>query len=229
MPYRYPGVFNDPEGIVRSGLVAHYRFGQRSGQTLWDYSDLKSHGTLVSATWTVRGLTFGGAGYVLLTPHVNKFPLGNASLTLVVVCSSTSSAQQIPFSYGSGSGSLTTPYIWLNSNNVRFETSGVEFVTIPHVYANTGPMFLVWRYNASSLLLDGIVNKFAKYGSITLSGAPDWKNTGAFWGRYVASSNYLIGTINYGLLYNRPISNAEVINIYSALRKILAPRGVFLQ
>ena len=231
LPYRLPGVFNDPEGIVRSGLVAHYRFDQGRGQTLWDYSGFKNHGTLNGPTWTPQGLSYDG-----VNNYVNVGNIGKEMRTLQIVFYNNNTvnaalAGQGLCGFSSGAADSITLGTWTG-----FLTD--EILTISSV---SGSGRSGWCHATDSIAIGWHISDFVWDGSkyriildgsekpITVSGTPGILTATAFLlGAQPGPALYFNGKQAYCLLYNRSLTDAEFIRNRQVIKAELAPRGVIL-
>lgn len=236
MPYRYPGVFNSIEGIVRSGLVAHYRFEQRSGQTLWDYSGFKNHGTLGSTagadtndlTWTAQGLSFGGDDYCTYPDPL----LGATQCTIIAIVKRVTylNFASIISDYGAlGDKNFILGYESPQNSLSFFVGDGTNSAfVLSSGFSNNIFNIVVARYNATSqkakLKINNNTEAIANVASVAHIG--NVQSSSCYIGKY--STYPLTGYIPYILMYRRELADAEVTSLVNYLKSDLAKRGVVL-
>jgi hypothetical protein len=231
---RLPGIINDPEGLVRFGLIADWRFDQRGGQKLVDYSGYGNHGQLGSAagsdtsdpTWTVQGLLFGVDDYVQVA-DAPSLRLTNA-LTIQAVVYPTGSG-------GSGNGRIVVKNDITDYAMYIEDTTGKLWFTPGSAYTPMNAITLN-RWQTAEILLDtSLVSNqttlcvnavplanFTKTTSLLTSANP------LYIGNRADAARNFSGTIAYLLMYSRRLTTAELKRNYYCLRSILAPRGVIL-
>ena len=221
--------------IPTLGIMAKYKFNNGSGQILTDYSGNNNNAQLGSSsssdtndpTWDSQGLVFGGDDYALI-PNT-ALVSGNNDLTMIVAAKVTDiSVQRCLMSYGTKvSGSL--PYIaQSNANTVILNTYNAA-VSINYT-PGENPYMVTFRYTASNLTLDGIINNdIVNKVSYVYSAPLNFvASNGAFGVRKVDGVYHHAGNIFYGLIYNRALSDAEIVRVYKNIKSDLATRGVLL-
>jgi hypothetical protein len=157
-------------GLVRSGLVAEYRFNEGSGQILYDYSGNNNHGTLGSTTgadtndptWTGQGLSHGADDYVTLGGIYNAAgTLQNGygiSIAFYTAEVTAATAKLCLVSFGANKG----VYLGAVGEGLTDETITVQYSATSFTYA-TGTIAagwhildLVWNGAQYEIWLDGV-------------------------------------------------------------------------
>jgi hypothetical protein len=223
------------EGIIRDGLVAWYKFDERQGQRLIDYSGYGNHGQLGSTigsdtndpTWNGQGLAYATDDYVAVN-NPNQplktlqlvFYIGTAinrlsAANVPVVLSST---DQIVF--GSVTGLLTdeivTIYTTNNTGRSGWCSSSENIPVGWHV------LDIYWNIDRYKFALDGIEKTTVINGVPTVVRMAIGMQLGG------APGSYFNGIQGYGLFYNETLTKTQRERNRSKIRADLTMRSVIL-
>lgn len=230
-------------GIV-SGALIEYRFDDGTGQVLTDYSGNAWHAQLgltsgsdaKDPTWTAEGLTFVRTA----NQHVQQLTITDTPfLGALSVCIVAKLA------YGVAAGQLLAGKRLTDANSPLFFRStptdileqrrgnpggsrlwngpaivgaglwGMYSVVCPDALVETAPVFYVGATGTTGSLSSG-----------TGTGAPTGVSTVLGLGANPAGGTGVEGQIAYAVIYARALTGAEIFQNYSALKRVLAPRGV---
>ena len=221
-----------PQGIVRNGLIAEYRFHEGAGQVLYDYKN-GNNGQLGSTTgadtndptWTPQGLTFATDDYVT-AGTATDLNLANSNFTLVVAVKPTTTNLETVMAKNSfgpnGWG------IYQDANKFHAQVRGSDAGAI--INANSNYVLNQWYLlefmrSGISLLLN--INGVRQISTASITTEPSTAAVNFQWGkRATANDYYFNGEIAYALAYSRALSLGESARNYRALKKNLAGRGV---
>jgi hypothetical protein len=228
--------------IVRRGLVGDYRFNERTGGTLYDWSGKGNHGTLgtgaAAPTWTSQGLSFDGGDYVTL-PN-----LSDSTNQISVFCAVAAPAGQ-SFSGIVSHWDTSSLRAWLLAINdvagkVGALVSDNGTTTAGHrKQYYTQSAFLtaasVWRYIGFTFDAQNLTIYSGGAAQDVTKTADDAITT-----IYSTSANVLIGgyyavgvptalsteTIAAVQIYNQGILPSEALQNYKYIKSALYPRGI---
>ena len=221
---------------VTNGLVAAYDFVQGDDPTiLYDISGNNRTGEITgAATWTDEGLLLDGA-----TAYVRNINLGNLGpdYTVIAVAKTEKEyANQVIFGRISttvndptGKGFLilkrSSAHIW---SHMHYDgVANPEYLKDVRTMQPTGDWaMLTARADASSVEMIG--GPKVTGGEAVSSGMVD--HTGNYYiGRLSYMETwYFQGTIGYIAVYNRKLSDAELLAVQASIRDNMAKRGVVL-
>lgn len=214
-----------PKGLVRSGLIAEYRFTEGAGSTsVVDYSGRGHTGTLLATTgaptWNTYGLDFDGGDGVSFTNSTYWDFTSGFSMVAVVCCSSDHfgailsrrlfDADKQGFYLAKQSG---TPngYQMTHYNTAGNAKSGTNTVS-----ANGTWNVITGWYDGTNI--DLYVNKSG--GISTGSGTHQpcaAQNPTA--GKYsYTNATFLVGSLAYVAVYNRALTSGEITQNYNYLK-----------
>lgn len=216
-------------GILTSGLVAHYRLDEGSGQVINDHAGT-NHGQLgstsgvdaVDPAWQAFGLEYTLGDYFTI-PHFLSPTDGDFSIQIACRVNS-SAAQQILLAQQDGVGTGRT---WIGIDSSERFTSFLGGVTSTHTTTmsdeteHMGSMVYSGGANVALYQDLGVVQNFTPRtaenatGQLILGAA---KDLGTGWTR----------NIYYALIYNRALAAWEVAHNYSAIKAVLAGRSITL-
>lgn len=222
-----------PQGIVRNGLIAEYRFNEGAGQILYDYKN-NNNGQLGSTagadtndpTWTTQGLTFATDDYCVMPVPFDV----NGDWTVCLVVKRDGIPAGGEYFYSIGNSTTDTPNIaFLNdvvANRVIMRVGNDAGNAAYPTLANNNVGF-----NLFCLKKENNIFRVKNVGTQTfvvtsVSGIFTLNRCtlGAFARVNIAA--YLNGEIAYYMPYSRATSDAEDMQNYRHLKKILAGRGV---
>lgn len=218
--------------IVRSGLVAEFRFDERSGQTLRDYTGNGYDGVLGTSNevdvsdpiLTPQGYNFGSDENDIRTIVLNKEIIFTGTFTIMSVYSPA----VLERSNGAGvycAGHTTyTNKIGAKStvHLIRVLNNGTISNTVPPLSVNVNRMISVTRDASGNV--DLYVNKGTANRMLTgQSGNSYWNMVGN-----CNTNSSMLGWLYYQLFYNVALTPAQIAFNFNALQKILAKRGVTL-
>ncbi len=210
------------EGIVRDGLVACFKFDERQGQRLIDWSPYGNHGTLGSSigadtndpAWTPQGLSFITDDYITTLLSIT------GDWSLQIVCSYN---DDTGLYYSIGLVATATKGVFRNNVLKSIGIYDGTSVLYTNTTVNTG------TYNLSTITRQGnnfsISNNIENPAKGVLVG---FNISNLELGRRYNGYGYLSGVEVYFLAYNRVLTVAERNINYYALKAELAPRGVIL-
>jgi hypothetical protein len=241
----FPVLFPPPKrratsaaGLASSGLVVEFRCNEGSGTTLTDYAS-GLNGTFGATTaapsWSGAGVVFDGSSDYIDGGQPAGLPTGNSDRTMQIVCNRTrAGAFQGVWATGDTGTTRGNFAIGATSgNNISIFVQGDDLS--PAVAFDAGYQMITARYTGSSRLLEMIKN--------TSTGSPSTRTLG---GNLVTATtpyvtlgtlrtsagattvNWYGGTLAYGLLYSRALSNDEITANYAYLQTLLAGRGITL-
>jgi hypothetical protein len=232
------------QGLVRSGLVAEYRFNEGSGQVLHDYSGNNNHGVLGSTTgadtndptWT------GNGAYFVTDDHIDPGTAevavsGAAGATVMCVCSrSASGVRHEMFEFRRSTGGTRLALAFLDTNVVRFQcgATSVRTIATTNTYTSTAYHCITGCANipgdVMSIQVDqeAAISGSAAFELAAFDSGSDYKGRiGAAGGN--VPGNYFNGTIAYLAIYNRVLTQAEISQNYAYLKSyLLRERGIAL-
>lgn len=221
-------LIQNPQGIVRRGLVAEYRFDEGQGDILHDFSGQGNHGQLGSTagadtndpTWTARGLEFGGDDYV------KSFNLPNnkdeITFEMIVKTGSTITTNAYLMSIESNFNIIALSLRWglrIYMSNTWSEPCFTDNTIQPNTI-----------YYSTSIFKKGIVANYinGKQKGLTIT-TPKYLNMNAY-NLFLGSDWDGKQTWNhseyFAAVYNRALTQAEITQNYHTLQRILAGRGV---
>jgi hypothetical protein len=233
-------------GLVRSGLVAEYRFNEGSGQILYDYSGNNNHGTLGSTTgadtndptYTGQGASFTTDDYII-TRGVSAFSLSQYTIIAVVKpTAEDANATIFAKNSASGSGAGNTGFI------LRQATDGSGVWKMGQFGADAGGTLNVVNHPTTPIagswvMVTGACDGSNVYislnngaytaGADTFTPAPNVTlNTRI--GSYAYSSGiYFEGSIAFIGVWSRKLTQAEITQNYNYLKGLLLrERGIAL-
>jgi hypothetical protein len=229
-------------GLIRSGLLAEYRFNEGTGQVLYDYSSQGNHGTLGSGTgsdiydptWTGQGTYFTTNDYIQC-PGVSV----SSGLTVMFVCKPSSCPVNTTLiSQWSG-----TTMVWkirthdsdAKDLTMNFSDNGSWDVGHRMTKHATGDPFADGTWVCLTLTFNaGTVTLYKTLTSETLTdggvGSITSLSSSATSPIYIGrdgSGGYSTQTMAYALIYNRALSKVEITQNYNYLKKyLLVGRGI---
>ncbi len=223
-----------PQGIVRDGLVAWYKFDEGSGQVLTDYSPYGNHGVLGSTsgadtndpTWTAQGLSFITDDYVNVPYsasldfstafYIETVIKTGASLSGYLFCKNVSLPADIQ--YGAY---IDGPYsrigVWLNGDERGGSADGSIAVNTPYVIGV--------GYDSRYICIH--INK-TRLGYYSYTDPLNSVSTSLRIGGRKVNAVFLNGLVLSQAYYNRMLSLAEIARNYEAHKKTAARRGIAL-
>lgn len=223
--------------VISNGLVAEWRFDDGSGQVLTDYTGNGHHGQLGSTTgsdtedptWTSEGLSFDGGDYVVVAD--DSALSSTAGRTMIAVVNFGSVGQQYMISkYDTGLDQRELA-LWTENGSVVLNGSG-DGTVFDQVTGNTTGLDGAWhmytgRFDAGELAV--FVDDTADgTKTVAFSSLHDGTADMFIGDREGDLNRTLSGSMAYGLLYNRALTNTEVADNYAAVKDIVAGRGITL-
>lgn len=175
-------------------------------------------------TWRLNGWVGDGA----VTRCHTSISLGTSPRTLIAVAKS----RITPASYGMLIGSGNTPYLaFSQGSGVAYAFSSNSWDSTQHAVANTTALALdtfamiasVEDTGKHDVWLNTNVTRYTPTGSLTAT--EGYSAVGSF---YQGNLYVLDGTIAYILIYNRALSDAEMLRVYRVLKRNLAVQGITL-
>jgi hypothetical protein len=228
------------QGLVRSGLVAEYRFNEGSGQVLHDYSGNNNHGVLGSTTgadtndptWTGKGASFTTDDYISGTNI-----LGLSKYTIFAVVSPTSTS-----GWGCICGKNTGSSAGAGKSGFFLRRGGGDLNL--QQYDSNGDLCSATKTNALSVsswcmaigVCDGI-NVYCGTANSPLAKSSESMGTVApnntlnvRVGAYAyTESIFWEGSVAYFAMWNRALTQAEINQNYAYLKSyLLRERGIVL-
>ena len=232
-----------PYGVPRNGLIALYDPGRQmltgaTGQTLIDFSGKGNSAQLGSTagadtndpSYSGAGLVFGTDDYAKSSSNVFD---DMQAFTCITACK--------PLSAGGGSAGriwdkASSNYAFFSSSNIAFilyrQTAVTQYTSVKTLsYGNNiilGITFnLGYPDNASKIYVN------SKVGSATKSGAGSGSylniaSSGMYIGNRTGADRNFGGTIYLQLWYNRILSDAEYMQAYNSLKRLMFSRGVVI-
>ena len=181
-------------------------------------------------TWAQHRLVFDGDD-VAQRSVTNKLPSGNSNLTMMVVAKMNAlTAEHALLSYGDGlSGS--TPALRLNSSDhlvAGFSGPGWFAETSDPEGSQSNFHAGILRYNTASGVVEAILDDFADSNLASVPSDPTTTNEQLAIGSTFGGSDPSTAEIAHALIYNRWLSNEEVLRVYRAVRQLLTARGINL-
>jgi hypothetical protein len=212
-------------GLVRSGLVAEYRFNEGSGQILYDYSGNNNHGTLGSTTGSdTNDPTYTGQGALCTTDDYFTGLTGlgaNAAQTLMIVLNFNHLASVNGTHTGICSSLMqhsANNRIYISGQNDFFDTTALitagvwNCLTFTSSGSTTTAALKVGLTNVACTQQTGDTNEIP---ALTQIGCKS--GVGA----------YMDGTFAYFIIYNRVLAQAEITQNYNYLKGyLLRERGI---
>jgi hypothetical protein len=237
-------------GLVRSGLVAEYRFNEGSGQVLHDYSGNNNHATFgADSASGVDDPTPNSYGHYLVTddyftlpPSVGNFMCGAPGATVIFVSNRGapwSNHELTELVNGSNTTRFRIRYVDDNTIMVAGRSvaaDSLQSITTTTTYTTTDYRMITGIINPAQASMSIYVdNSLVKHTTGISFGQTVFDSTttadtyrfriGA--GSYASPNNHYHGTISYALYYNRALSQLEITQIYNYLSShLLTSRGV---
>ena len=223
-------------GLVRSGLVAEYRFNEGSGQILYDYSGNNNHGTLGSTTgadtndptYTGQGASFTTDDYIVC-PDISTI---NTTITVFYTSQiTTASGGGTLFSFTSGATTFggimfsAGTSTWDDEVITYFNYGGKTAYRAGTIAAGWHILVTRWNGTKYDLILDGVNLATSTDGTP----APVTNGTAYKIGARSSPAVYLSGVVAFHAVYNRSISNVEESQNRAYLKSyLLRERGIQL-
>ncbi len=216
---------------VTDGLIAAYDFQQGdTPTTLYDISGNGHHGTIYGATWTAEGLQFDGSN-----DYVNIGDLGSLSggYTVIAVAKAETNHYGILFNRANAisEGSWQKGLI-LRKSSAASEWQAIQYDGAALRRASAGGIAPgTWGMVAARW--DG-ANAITLYSSGGPAGAGYTgtlqEHTGDYiLGRLVSGPyNWYNGDLAYLAVYDRPLSQTEILQIQQTLRDELSSRSIVI-
>jgi hypothetical protein len=227
------------QGLVRSGLLAEYRFNEGAGQVLHDYSGNNNHGMLGSSvgsdtndpTWATTGTTFTTDDYIVLPAIL----AGKSAATILIAYyaasgntaaagllapgSSDNTNSNFAISLRKGAGDYLNLRASDGTNRAGVDSNGVSVI-------EAGYYLGIAKYAAGVSLS---VGRYPNLMSTTTSSVPPLLNTNTTKLMYIGTyaGVYLTGEVYYVMIYGRVLTNAEITQNYNYLKGyLLRERGI---
>lgn len=228
-PIVSPNIISKSENdIIKSGLIAEYRFDENKGQFLKDYSGYNKNGLIVNGEWNFKGLNCNGDDYIQL----DGLLYDPSELTVTTIFKrNTSVDSMVLFGHRDG-----TPLIQLTSQSdteIRFQlrSSTSSLITISSTGLDTTNNFI----HAT-----GVFNKTKSLHKLFAGSFNPIVDTTTFSDNFISTKQTLCstyaagyaaffsGTIAYALIYNRALSTEEIKNNYLQLKNILSRKSIVI-
>jgi len=228
-------IITTPQGIVKNGLVAWYKF-DNTGQILFDYKDGFHHRNgsdvgvdAADATPGAQGWTFATDDYTYLagtSAGILDTIADELSMVLVFKLSAIGVAQDV-----FGRQATTSDMIEIMADNkFRFNLllSGGAASLVSTATAAAETWYCVTATFDSTKGMNiyrGITNIATNTTTGTLAnvgGVKPWSFG------VVVAGRFLFGTIAYGLVYNAELTPANISQNLKALKPLMAKRGITL-
>ena len=174
--------------------------------------------------WSLAGWVGDGA----VTRCAISVGLGTSPRTLIAVAKS----RVVPSSYGMLLGSGDTLYLaFVQGSGVAYAFSSNFWNSAQHAVSNATVLAVdtfamvasVEATGKHDVWLNTNVMRYTPTGS--LASATGYNTVGSF---YRGNAGVLDGTISYVLIYNRALSDAEMLRVYRVLKRNLAVQGVVI-
>jgi hypothetical protein len=224
-------------GLVRSGLVAEYRFNEGSGQILYDYSGNNNHGTLGSTTGAdTNDPTYAGGGASFTTDDyiVGPTTLKYSSFTFqIAINNAGGDAYQAIIADSTGTTATGKAGYFLR----KTDTSKRYQFRIYDAAGNEQNSGITGLTNGTWGLLTGTFDGTTIKSFLGATLADSVACTGItqssqalYIGRYsYTTAGYFGGSIAYLAIYNRALTQAEITQNYNYLKSyLLRERGIAL-
>lgn len=227
-PIVFPNIVSKFESnVIKSGLVAEYRFNENKGQVLKNYSGYDKNGLIVNGDWNFKGLSCNGDDYV----NLDGLLYDPSELTITIIFKRNVSVDSMVL-FGHRDG---TPLIQLTSqtdSEIRFQlrSSTSSLITISSTGLNTTDNFI----HAT-----GVFNKTKNLHKLFVSNFNPTTDTTTFSDNFISTKQTLGATYSaaaYGaffngiiasaLIYTRALSDFEVKNNYMQLKNLLSVKGI---
>jgi hypothetical protein len=241
-------------GLVRSGLVAEYRFNEGSGQILYDYSGNNNHGTLGSTTgadtndptYTGQGASFETDDYIVCgavkdgigaTQYAYTmsavFYVGTAITkastysTLMSFKNSPTAADYACLYFGVITAALVDEIITLSdavSSDVNYTYWGDTSASISIGWHTVS---IRWTGAYYDIILDGVKKTVThESGAVRLIPLSRLSLGGRYYGGAYSGNQFNGGLAHVGV-WNRSLTDAELSQNYAYLKSyLLRERGI---
>lgn len=221
--------------IVRDGLQCEYRFDERSGMYLRDYSGHEYHAKLgaspAAPLWTSAGLSFDGVNDYADTNLTSMgatslFATAGQSFTIMLVASVISGPTSTLIGKASATGGNMTFRIFMSSgtnltSTIR-GTSGGATTIAASFDSNWHCHTVRWNGTAAIHRLDNGSNLSLNVGT-AVEETTQRIMIGA---RTNTAANFLSGSEAYLAIYDTALSDAQISSNYTVLKAHLAQRGI---
>lgn len=160
-------------------------------------------------------ITFNGSTSYM-TYGLTSFPIGATDRTIYVVLNydDITATYQIPFSYGTTSGSRANGFAFSNTGNLHYFGWGNDIVQTSFVNPNEAHI-----YGAT---YDGATARLFSEGTELTSGAKTWNtaNNTAYLGRQLNGGEYYNGNISEVIVFSQELSQSdrEKVDTYLAIK-----------
>jgi len=178
--------------------------------------------------WRQHRLRFDGSSFARRA-ITQGLPAGNADLTLTIAAKMTAlTATHVLMAYGSDDAGETPHLQVTNTDLLRagFLGAGNIASTSSPIGSLDGYFVGTLRYRASDLLLECILNDFEDAGSTLLSSPPNATNEKLVVGSRFGGANGAPAEVAFALVYERRLSDQELLRNHRAIRSLLLGRGV---
>lgn len=215
------------------GLVGAWFFNEGAGSQVWDYSGNGNHGEKNGATWGGGAMNFDTTGYVK-APDVNDLLITNHFTW--IVCFKQSGSQDafaVPM-FKSGAGGVPTQDGGFFFNNsitdlnarLRFVSSGLVDLSVTGLTAGQKHQ-LAMTYNKNEFILsaDGLQADSLSISEDVVANSGRKLEFGDISNPF---ENSFSGQILYALIYNRALSEDEVMAIYINPYSIIQQKQAWL-
>lgn len=219
-------IITSKPGINKKGLIGWWKFNEGVGTAVIDYSGFGNNGTFVGTgnAWGAGGLTFNGSGWVDCGNGASLALTDQATMMAVIKYTASGATLYSRIidkeaAYGLIVNSLNGMVRYLGGSvNVGVPDSSQLIVDTVVGITETCTDTLIVSYKNGILLGDSgvVTNAVATSANSLLMGNREDGTKG------------LIGTIYYALLYNRILSNKEIAQNHTAVKKELGSRGIIV-
>lgn len=214
-------------GLVKRGLIGWWKCDEGIGTNLTDYSGAGHHGTFAAGvnapTWGQGGIVFNGSQWI-------TFPLV-ATLAL-----EETATMQAVIKY-TGSAGATYPRIISKDKAYGMTLNAINTGGFLRYYGNGTDVSIGGGLTQDTVVgiaescTDSLITGYKNgsfLGSVATTNALMPSGNNLMIGNRADGTRGLIGTVYYGLLYNRDLTAKEIMQNHRFIQRELNKRGIVL-